>query len=265
MKGVSDFEVHGDDLLVFVDDTGHEEFADTQFPVFGFGGCLAMGHAYRQTIQLPWLDLIRHHLSDLPRPLHAAKIRLAGAQMEAVGRFFSQGLFFRFAVTTYRGLEIPEPLENTYDTMAGILVAAVSELCVKHNPARLILVVEASQRGDRLAQKHFGSLRINAIDSQKIARPLPVIVCLLPKTSCEPGLEIADFVAHTAGRHTKQVEGGHRKQEVRRDFKSIFQDCAEELVEFRMVTLVEMEKVPTKDRNLAGKAFFAVGKEPVDK
>jgi hypothetical protein len=25
--------------MVFVDDTGHEEFADPNYPVFGFGGC----------------------------------------------------------------------------------------------------------------------------------------------------------------------------------------------------------------------------------
>lgn len=30
------------DLVFFVDETGHEEFADAAHPVFGYGGCAVM-------------------------------------------------------------------------------------------------------------------------------------------------------------------------------------------------------------------------------
>jgi hypothetical protein len=42
-------EVHRHGLMYFVDETGHEDFANPEFPVFGMGGCAILAAAIEQT------------------------------------------------------------------------------------------------------------------------------------------------------------------------------------------------------------------------
>ena len=46
-------------LLVFVDETGNEDYSDPKNPTFGRGGCAVLGKEYRNKIKKPWRKLKR--------------------------------------------------------------------------------------------------------------------------------------------------------------------------------------------------------------
>jgi hypothetical protein len=59
-------------LVFFVDETGHEFFADTQYPVFGLGGCAMVAGAMDAEIRSPWRAVKALHFGGANVPLHAA-------------------------------------------------------------------------------------------------------------------------------------------------------------------------------------------------
>jgi hypothetical protein len=60
-------------LLIFIDETGHEEFADRKYPVFGLGGCACLAKDYDERLASPWRDLKRKHFGGAETPMHAAE------------------------------------------------------------------------------------------------------------------------------------------------------------------------------------------------
>jgi hypothetical protein len=49
--------VHPHCLMFFVDETGHEEFADPNHPVFGLGGCAILAAAIENNLRTPWGEM----------------------------------------------------------------------------------------------------------------------------------------------------------------------------------------------------------------
>jgi hypothetical protein len=49
-------------LAVFTDETGSEDYGDPAFPVFGYGGCAAVGAEYNKVLAKPWKRLKRERL-----------------------------------------------------------------------------------------------------------------------------------------------------------------------------------------------------------
>jgi hypothetical protein len=75
MEHFSDEEIHcaTDDLLVFIDDTGHESFAGDQ-EYYGLGGCAVLGVHYGRLKSL-WMD-VRNRINGSPdAPLHGRTCR----------------------------------------------------------------------------------------------------------------------------------------------------------------------------------------------
>ena len=75
-------------LAVFVDDTGHEALVREQ-PVYGLGGCAALGRDIERLIHQPWKELRRRVAGSCDAPLHANKFpRIAkDGDVEAVASF----------------------------------------------------------------------------------------------------------------------------------------------------------------------------------
>ena len=48
-------------LLFFIDETGHETFADKNYPVFGLGGCAINGSSAAAVIAEPWRAMKAAH------------------------------------------------------------------------------------------------------------------------------------------------------------------------------------------------------------
>jgi hypothetical protein len=43
--------------MFFTDETGHEEFADPNYPVFGLGGCAIPAAAIDLNLRQPWREM----------------------------------------------------------------------------------------------------------------------------------------------------------------------------------------------------------------
>jgi uncharacterized protein DUF3800 len=62
-------------LLFFIDETGHETFADKHYPVFGLGGCAINSSSAAAVIAEPWRAMKAAHFGGEDVPLHANELR----------------------------------------------------------------------------------------------------------------------------------------------------------------------------------------------
>lgn len=210
-------QVHPHCLIFFVDETGHEAFADPLYPVFGMGGCAVMAGAIDVVVRQPWRDLKAKHFGGPDVPLHASSLRdITADQAAAVGRFFREQKFGRFAVTMNSTVRLPDGV-TPITVMPGALRARWQELAARCSPLpiEIAFVHEASERGDGLLEKHFGPSVVH-IDGNVI----PTRHAIIPKASGDECMEVADFVVHTAGAQARKpsaLAGGSR-----RDFQAVF-------------------------------------------
>lgn len=90
-----------DCLLVAIDETGHEEFADDRHPVFGLGGCACLCGHYDRVIRRPWRELKESLFGGEGKPLHAAELHNPSPdQIAGLRRLFISSTFSRLAALT---------------------------------------------------------------------------------------------------------------------------------------------------------------------
>lgn len=226
----------GTALLAFIDDTGHETFADPQFPVFGLGGCAVLSGEYDKTLRTPWRTFKAQYCGGVEVRLHAAEFAAAFPQAVApLASFFRSAQFFRFAVTATSRTQLlsteivghgPGRSAPVYEQVTIVLRLRLKEI-IENSGQRideLVIIQEASERGDRLADRYFRDF--------VVAPPyqhLPVHLLRGTKALGEPGLEVADFIAHTAGAQARRrLEGAGWG----RDFDSVFRTPARRLTSY---------------------------------
>jgi hypothetical protein len=108
-------------LMFFVDETGHEDFADPNYPVFGLGGCAVISSAADQSINDACKSMKAECFGGADAPIHASDLnRPTPEQLEALSRFFRDQQFARFAVTMSKSASIPEGL-TPFDVAAKTL------------------------------------------------------------------------------------------------------------------------------------------------
>jgi hypothetical protein len=208
-------QVHPHCLIFFVDETGHEDFADPEFPVFGMGGCGILAAAIDQNLRVPWRDMKACHFGGADVPLHASDLRdPTDQQLEALNQFFETKPFGRFAVTMTRKTELPEQIKPI-QVMPDLLRRRWVELTPRFQPlpVEVAFIHEASARGDALLEKYFGP-SIVTIDGKSVN----VHHGIMPKG--DEALEVADFVVQAAGGQARH--GLKPRHRIRRDFEVIF-------------------------------------------
>jgi hypothetical protein len=208
-------EVHPHCLMYFVDETGNEDFADPDFPVFGMGGCGLLAAAIEQNLRGPWRRMKDQHFGGAGTPLHASDLRAPAAeQLAALNNFFESQTFARFAVTMTCKSQLPSGIKPI-QVMPGLLRRRWEELTPRFVPLpiEVAFIHEASDRGDELLEQYFGP-SIVTIDGKQVN----VHHGILPKG--DEALEVADFVVHAAGGQARH--GIKPDRPVRRDFEAVF-------------------------------------------
>ena len=61
-------------FLVFIDETGEEEFRDVNYPVFGLGGCAVQVGHYRRLLETPWNFMKERFFEGADEPFHACEL-----------------------------------------------------------------------------------------------------------------------------------------------------------------------------------------------
>ncbi len=207
-----DVKPDADDLLVFVDETGHETFAGNQ-GFYGLGACVVLGAGYAH-LKTKWGEVRAIAAGDPDAPLHASKIGRKPENFEALSRFFLDPSFLRVAVTTTKNIGLPSSMHPCIPVM-GQLRQEIATVASALPCKRVWIIVESSQRADPVVRGCFDKLT-----SLSASRPLPVERCFMPKSSNEPGLEVADFIVSAASSEVqRRLRGrpGHAP-----DFNDVF-------------------------------------------
>ena len=215
-------------LLVFVDETGHEDYADPNYPVFGRGGCMVMGSEYNNRIVRPWKKMLQEidwgdtpfHTSEFVQRLRSLDKATCKAQIESINQLARHG-FYRFAVTTNSKIEFPSEVDG-HAVVSGGLGNFVRRVVASCNPSSVAVVFEDSERTNRLVERDFVLDNLGMYDL--FGHEVSVDGYFCRKQQRMPGLELADLVAHTAGenqRHALRGKGG-----VSLSFKELFRQAA---------------------------------------
>jgi hypothetical protein len=214
-----------DDLLVFVDDTGHETFAGNQ-EFYGLGACVVLGADYAH-LKAKWGEVRNIAAGGPDAPLHASTIERKLENFEALSGFFLDPSFIRIAATTTKGIGLPPDMHPCVPVM-GQLRQEIATVASVLPCKRIWIIVESSQRADPVVRNCFDQLT-----SLNTSRPLSAERCFMPKSSNEPGLEVADFIVSAASsevQHRMRGKPGHAP-----DFNDVFCRLAAEGCRYREI------------------------------
>ena len=212
-------------LAVFVDDTGHEALVKGQ-PVYGLGGCAALGRDIDRIINQPWKELRRRVAGSSDAHLHAHKFsRIARVDdFEAVAQVFRTQPFWRFgAVFTTETTLLPEI--SLMRTMKSVLQKRIQDIVEMTLCKEVSIVFKSSERTNDLIQNAF-----HQFDFNRGSKRIPSECYFMPKAAGEPALEISDFVMHAIGRQTRH--NLNQRGSFLPDFCAVFHAVAPNLTSF---------------------------------
>lgn len=240
-----------DCLVVFLDETGHERLPDGH-TYYGIGGCAVTANDYERLIAHPWRDFRADVTGNRDSRLHAAQFGrvAASANLEACASFFRNNHFMRLGTvgtvatqifpekSDKRGLTIVPDEEH----LAWAVIRTVPQRILdvaKHTLFQSIaVIVEKNPRSRRLLQAALGDMGV-----QENGRKLPVNFYEMDKTSGEPGLEVADFIANAIAGHARHSLVAD-KPGFRRDFEAIFHSVDSRLASFIGITKIDFGETP---------------------
>jgi hypothetical protein len=172
----------------------------------------------------------REHFAGPLVPLHASDLRTpTPEQIEGLNRFFRDQVFFRVAALLTEQFPIDDPTARVEVVllMLGKLLSIVS---TRVPFSKVALILDRSERLGPVVGRVFKELRVTQTLGG-VTREIPVELCDAPKHLCEPALEVADFVIHTAGRAVRKSLAGRPFLD-NPDFRAVFETQPRELSEF---------------------------------
>jgi len=194
-------------LLIFIDETGNEDFSDPKNPTFGRGGCGVLMPEYKRRIARPWRRLKRERLGGAAKPFHATdfeQTRPTMQQITAINSFMASP-FWRFATMCDSRTELPAGID-AHKAISLVTINYFARHVSQCDVDVVALIFEASNRGDTLVKRDYD---LASMDVKNMwGRRVGIDGCFMPKGSMEPGLEVADLIVHTAGRQRRHELAG---------------------------------------------------------
>jgi hypothetical protein len=220
-----------DGLLVFIDETGHEEFKGIDY--YGFGGCAILASDLECAINVPWRAVRKLVNGDVDKPLHASKFTHKNPTKEQIGAvadFFEQPTFMRFAAVLSNVTELPAEL-RPIDAALKMLGQRIQMLVDRVPLTQVAVIFEHSQRANSLTEKYFTGFVFMKDGREILTEPL-----WMKKAENEPGLEVSDFVMHAvSGKMRSPIAN---LQEFPLDFQSVFMKVPSRLISFMRIDKV---------------------------
>jgi hypothetical protein len=223
------------DLIFFVDETGHEEYRDSNHPVFGLGGCAMMEPFYRTVFVPAWEQMRRDSFSN--SALHASGLHCTEGQRHALARIFKQS-FSRFAAIS-KSTTLNSSSLIPYALVGHSLMRRAAEVAQWYPFTKWIFIFESSQRLDPYADLLFPMQTVQEKSGDEISN-VPVEWYRMTKQDKEPGLELADFVMNTAGRHVRNKMVKGKSFSPGNDFAAMFLT-----IDRRLVSWIEIDSAFT--------------------
>lgn len=203
--------------MVFVDETGHEAFRGS--PMFAFAGCACRSSDYDALIAQPWRRLVDEKFGGDARRMHASEFRPSAEQAADLGAFFVAGRFHRLGAAI-RDTSVVSGYETRVGACLDTLFHLTREVLDSISPVFAVhFIFEESERLRAAVERHHSP---RAIEAPLRADRVPANYHWQPKSALEPGLQVADFIAHAV--HGQVVMGNQRGgyQQPRKDFESVF-------------------------------------------
>jgi hypothetical protein len=138
-------------------------------------------------------------------------------QISGINEFLRRP-FWRFAVMLDNRTQLPEGID-AHRAISVVTIQFVRKLVATFAEVTSVaLVFEGSGRGDKLVERDFDLASMDVLD--RMGRRVDVNRYFMEKRSMEAGLEVADLIAHTAGRQRRHQLGGRKG--VVPDFKEMY-------------------------------------------
>jgi hypothetical protein len=232
--------ISDDDLLVFIDETGHEALPPAA-PIFGIGGIIVYGADYTTCVEHPW-SVIRQAIGlSATQPLHAASdFERYKQHLPAIEKFFLEGVFVRHAsiVTPETTSNFDAFITSSCAGLARNVGRTLARVCKNAPVNRLVYVVEHSQRLHSKYQSLIGPTGPTLIASDGSRRVFTQQWAAIRKTSCSAGLEVSDFVMHAAQGHVRSLRQ-NPDAPCRKDFEVVFRRVSPDHVEYMEINTAE--------------------------
>jgi hypothetical protein len=223
-------------LLVAIDETGHEAFADPHYPVFGLGGCACVIGDYPRLIRDPWRAIKDRYFGGADKPLHAVDVKRSPQEaLGAVSGCF-RNPFGRFAAVTTDELLLAAPM-SCYEAVGHAVVNQVARIASHFIFHEAVVLFEESERTAGMTQRFFSTMRMKAQGPSGM-EDIPVTCFFGSKQLAEPICEVADFVMHAAGTAVNAHRSGTPLLN-RKDFQVVFQPTPDSLGQFLHLMKVE--------------------------
>lgn len=234
------YDVLKNTALVFIDETGNEQLSDPNYPIFGMGGCVIFADNYIDHIHNPWEKMKDTHFNQSMYPLHASDNNFNSDQISALNDFFLQNKFGRFASLA--------SLNTTVDTILQIeqivYFSAINRIIDISKYSTFNKIVIIYEHSDRLMPKlEYYNKDISFTDESGVA--IPIEFCCANKSLCIPGIEIADFIVHSAGTSLRdKISNKITNLSERKDFSNIFVNVDENYPSFLYLNNVSYNEAP---------------------
>lgn len=210
-----------DTLLVFLDETGVETLTDPNAPFFGIGGLVIVARDYFSQVEKPWHQLKEKYFGGIVEPLHAADLRYPSKEIiESLNSYFESNRFGRIAVTC-----TDKTINETGIRVEEIILAAMWDriATVANNMSwkEILIIFEENHRLIPAIRQELMTKK-----PQNGNREIAVTYHTMLKDSRFAGMEVADFIIHTAGRQARIMRDKHFVKEFKEaqpDFIKVFE------------------------------------------